>query len=69
MIDIGNIIEEIDLRNKDKKLNKVLGINLTKNFIDTNANLYDVDLTKYKVLSFDNFACNNTYVGRIKHFN
>ena len=63
-IDIGNIIEEIDLRNKDKKLNKVLGINLIKNFINTNANLYDVDLTKYKVLSFDNFACNIMHVGR-----
>jgi type I restriction enzyme S subunit len=65
-INIGNVIEEVDIRNKGMTLNKVLGINLSKNFIDTTANLYDVDLSKYKVLSLDNFACNIMHVGRDK---
>ena len=65
-INIGNVIEEVNIRNKDKRLNKVLGINLSKSFIDTTANLYDVDLSKYKVLNLDNFACNIMHVGRDK---
>ena len=65
-IEIGELIEEIDIKNKDKILKNVLGINLSKNFIETAANLFDVDLSKYKILNFDNFACNIMHVGRDK---
>lgn len=65
-ITIGEIIEEKNNKNVNKKLNEVLGINLTKQFIPTYANLFEADLSKYKILDMDYFACNIMHVGRDK---
>ena len=61
---LGNLIELDEKKNSKKELDKVLGINISKTFIPTIANLSETDLSKYKVLNKNNFACNTMHVGR-----
>ncbi|MDO4727468.1 MAG: restriction endonuclease subunit S [Bacteroidota bacterium] len=61
---LGNIIQDIDLKNKSGKLNCVLGVNIFKRFMPSVANLTNTDLTKYKVISKNQFATNIMHVDR-----
>lgn len=61
---IGDLINLDEKRNIDGKLNEVLGVNISKTFMPTIANLSETDLTKYKILNKHNFACNIMHVGR-----
>jgi len=61
---LGNLIEEKINKNIDNEFDEVLGINLKKQFITTYANLFETDLSKYKILEIDCFACNIMHVGR-----
>ena len=55
---IGEFIEQYDKRNSDNrlKLNSVKGISTEKSFIDTNADMYGVGLTSYKVVETTTFV-------------
>ena len=41
-----------------------MGINISKKFMPSIANLSETDLSKYKIINYDNFACNIMHVGR-----
>lgn len=55
---IGKYIEQCDLRNEDEKLTleNVRGISTNKQFIDTKADMQDVSLKGYKIISENEFV-------------
>lgn len=61
---LGNHIQLVDRRNTDLTTNRVLGINIDKFFMPSVANVIGTDLSKYKLLTKDTFACNPMHVGR-----
>lgn len=61
---IGDYIQLLDNRNKDLAITKLLGINITKNFMPTLANISETDLSKYKIIQKGQFAYSAMQVGR-----
>ncbi len=61
---IGQLIRMIDEKNKEDSISKLLGINISKNFMPSIANATNLDLSKYKVIRKGIFACNIMHVGR-----
>lgn len=61
---IGDLLNEIDSRNSDGKVNNVQGINITKQFMPSVANTTGVDLQKYKMVSKGQFAFSGMQTGR-----
>ncbi len=63
---LGNYIRLVDVRNKDGSIgsDRLLGININKEFMPSVANVSSTDLTKYKVVCKGLFACNVMHVGR-----
>lgn len=63
---IGDYIREVNVRNKELKVNKLMGINIDKYFMPSVANTVATDMSKYKVVKRGQFACNRMHVGRDK---
>jgi type I restriction enzyme S subunit len=63
-VPVGKLLEEIDTRNSDGAITNVQGININKEFMPSVANLSDTDLTKYKIISKNQFAANFMHVMR-----
>lgn len=61
---LGNYIRLVDTRNTDSVTEQVLGINIDKYFMPSVANVIGTDLSKYKLITKDKFACNPMHVGR-----
>jgi len=61
---LGDHIQLVDVRNKDLAINRLLGINIKKEFMPSVANVSGTDLSKYKVIQKGQFACNVMHVGR-----
>lgn len=61
---MGDYIQLVDNRNKDLKVTNLLGINITKNFMPSVANVSGTDLTKYKIIQKGQFAYSAMQVGR-----
>lgn len=61
-ISLEQLIAECDLRNSDNKFHIVCGVNKDKRFMPTITS--GEDLTKYKVVQNQQFACNLMHVGR-----
>jgi type I restriction enzyme S subunit len=61
---IGNYIQEVKVKNTDLKAKDLLGINIDKFFMPSVANVVGTDLSSYKVVSKNQFACNLMHVGR-----
>lgn len=61
---IGDYIHLVDNRNKDLAVTKLLGINITKNFMPSVANTSETDLSKYKIIQKGQFAYSAMQVGR-----
>lgn len=61
---LGNYIREVDIRNRDLKVTKLMGINIGKYFMPSVANVIGTDLSNYKVVAKNQFACNLMHVGR-----
>ena len=61
---LGNHIRLIDTRNRESITDRVLGINIDKFFMPSVANVIGTDLSKYKLITKGNFACNPMHVGR-----
>ena len=61
---LGKHIKLVDIRNRDKITDRVLGINIDKFFMPSVANVIGTDLSSYKLLSRGRFACNPMHVGR-----
>lgn len=62
--ELGNHIQLVDRRNKDMLSDNVLGISIDKYFMPSVANVIGTDLSKYKLIQKNNFACNPMHVGR-----
>lgn len=61
---LGDYIREVDSRNRDLAVTKLMGINIGKFFMPSVANVIGTDLSNYKVVSRNCFACNLMHVGR-----
>lgn len=61
---LGDYIQLVDSRNKDLKVTNLLGINITKNFMPSVANVSGTDLSKYKIIQKGQFAYSAMQVGR-----
>ena len=61
---LGEIVKLIDERNKSLESSDVLGISIDKEFMPSVANSIGTDLSNYKVLRMNTFACNPMHVGR-----
>ena len=61
---IGAYIRPLKVKNTDLKAKELLGINIDKFFMPSVANVVGTDLSKYKVVEKNQFACNRMHVGR-----
>ena len=61
---LGDYIQEVKVRNSDLKAKTLLGININKFFMPSVANIVGTDLSNYKVVKKNQFACNRMHVGR-----
>lgn len=61
---VGDLLEEIDVRNFDGKIGKAQGINITKQFMPSVAS--SSDLLKYKIVKRGQFAYSSMQTGRDK---
>lgn len=62
---VGSLLREVDYRN-EKGIQKVMGINIIKQFMPSVANVNGVDLNKYKMVSDGQFAFSGMQTGRDK---
>ena len=61
---LGDYIRPVDVRNRDLKVTRLMGINIEKRFMPSVANVVGTDLSNYKVVLKGQFACNLMHVGR-----
>ncbi len=61
---LGDYIQLVDNRNIDLAVTNLLGINITKNFMPSVANVSGTDLSKYKIIQKGQFAYSAMQVGR-----
>lgn len=61
---IGDHIRLIDNRNTDLKITKLVGLTVEKKFIPSVANIIGTDLSKYKIIRKNQFACSLMQVSR-----
>lgn len=63
---IGDYIELVDVRNKDLKVTKLLGLSISKQFIPSVANIIGTNMKNYKIIRKNQFACSTMQVRRDK---
>lgn len=61
---LGDYIQELKVRNREEKAEQLLGININKFFMPSVANVVGTDLSVYKLVRKNQFACNRMHVGR-----
>lgn len=61
---VGQLLQEVDNRNKGGLVTDVQGINITKKFMQSVANTNGVDLSKYKLVQKGQFAFSGMQTGR-----
>ena len=61
---LGKFIHEVDVRNTDLSVTKLMGVNLSKQMMPSVANIVGTDLSAYKVVNKGQFACKLMSVGR-----
>ena len=61
---IGKYVKQVNNRNKDLSVINLKGININKKFMPSVANTQGTDLSKYKIVSYKQFAFNPMHVGR-----
>nr|MBP8851195.1 hypothetical protein [Breznakibacter sp.] len=61
---LGDYINEVKIRNTELKAKKLLGINIDKFFMPSVANVVGTDMSVYKIVKKNQFACNRMHVGR-----
>lgn len=61
---VGDIFEEIDNYNSDGSFTNIQGINITKQFMPTVANTFEVNIRKYKIVKKGQFAFSGMQTGR-----
>ena len=63
---IGDFIELVDVRNKDLQVDHLLGLSITKEFIPSVANTVGTNMSNYKIIKKNQFACSIMQVRRDK---
>tara|TARA_R110000765_G_scaffold2912_1_gene9058 strand:+ start:16091 stop:17350 length:1260 start_codon:yes stop_codon:yes gene_type:complete len=63
---IGDFIKLVDVRNKDLRVTKLLGLSISKEFIPSVANTIGTNMAKYKIIKKNQFACSIMQVRRDK---
>lgn len=63
-IEIGSVIELVDLRNSDSEIKKLLGINVKKEFMTSKAKASEGNLSSYKIIKNRQFVYSSMQVGR-----
>ena len=53
---LGNYIRQVDIRNKALAVNRLLGVSITKTFIESIANTIGTDFSNYKIVRRGQFA-------------
>jgi type I restriction enzyme S subunit len=61
---LGELIRSVNVRNTELQFDNLLGINIDKYFMPSVANTVGTDMTVYKVVTKNQFACNRMHVGR-----
>lgn len=53
---LGDYIRQVDVRNKDEKVTRLLGVSIDKKFIESIANTIGTDMSVYKIVRRGQFA-------------
>ena len=61
---IGNFIRVVNERNNDFKVKQLIGLSIDKCYIPSVANVIGTDLSKYKIIKKNQFACSLMQVSR-----
>ena len=61
---LGDYIREVNVRNSELKVTKLVGLTIDKAFIPSVANVIGTDLSNYKVIGKEQFACSLMQVSR-----
>ena len=61
---LGDYIREVNVRNSELKVTKLVGLTIDKAFIPSVANVIGTDLSNYKVIRKERFACSLMQVSR-----
>ena len=61
---LGDYIREVNARNRDLKVTNLVGLTIEKAFIPSVANVIGTDLSTYKVIRKEQFACSLMQVSR-----
>ena len=61
---LGDYIRPVDVRNRDLSVTELVGLTIDKAFIPSVANTIGTDLSNYKVISHNQFACSLMQVSR-----
>ena len=54
---LGELIRNVDVKNKDLHCNNLRGLSMTKEFRPSTSNIVGTDLSKYKIVAQKQFAC------------
>ena len=54
---LGDLIRNVDVKNKDLHCTNLKGLSMTKEFRAPTSNIVGTDLTKYKIVAYKQFAC------------
>lgn len=63
---IGDYIQLVDERNKGLRVQNLLGLSISKQFIPSVANIIGTDMENYKIIRKNQFACSTMQVRRDK---
>ena len=61
---VGDYIREVNVRNRELTVTKLVGLTIDKAFIPSVANVIGTDLSNYKVIRREQFACSLMQVSR-----
>lgn len=61
---LSDYIREVNIRNRELKVTKLVGLTIDKAFIPSVANVIGTDLSSYKVIRREQFACSLMQVSR-----
>ena len=61
---LGDYIREVNVRNRELTVTKLVGLTIDKAFIPSVANVIGTDLSNYKVIQREQFACSLMQVSR-----
>ena len=61
---LGDYIREVNVRNRELRMTNLVGLTIDKAFIPSVANIIGTDLSNYKVIEKEQFACSLMQVSR-----